>query len=276
MKKYAFYNQTIGQQIEFQRTLAEAGFTPKDIERLIKEPGLAKTMLDSIRPKPNNFPQFDHLFKNRSEQVAERLRLDKDLPKAFRTSALLYDTIDTTSNHYQMAEDCEFLLVSLGGYKKTQKSIRELTKLKNGIWLSSQFQEDTNKFCLHETAADYFYAKPGFYWVRINLMANWEPKDGRSIDQVWDKSIGTKLNAGSLGNSALVLQDQQLCKMQNGIDFPYFDHADQQLKVSGAVSGAGFSRTPFSFWHNDYREVHFYSHDSDIVSKRYSAPALVE
>ena len=271
MKRYIFYDQTIGQQIEFQRTLAEAGFTPKEVERLIKEPGLAKTMLDSIRAaKPNNFPQFDHLFKNRSEQVAERLRLDKDLPKAFRTSASLYDTIDTTSNHYQMAEDCEFLLVSLGDFKKTQKSIRELTKLKNGIWLSNQFQEDENKFCLHETAADYFYAKPGFYWVRINLMANWDPKNGRSVDQVWDKSIGTKLNAGSLGNPALDLQDQQLRKMQNGIDFPYFDHADQQ------VSGGGSSRAPYSRWDGGNRGVLFHLFDSGCVAGDVSAPALVE
>jgi hypothetical protein len=273
MKKYTFYDQTIGQQIEFQRTLAEAGFTPKEAERIIKEPGLAKTMLDSIRAvKTNHFPEFDRFFKNRSEQVAERRRLDKDLPKALRISDSLFDTIDTTSNHYQMAEDCEFLLVSLGGFEKTQKSILELTKLKNGIWLSSQFQEDENKFCLHETAADYFYAKPGFYWVRINLMANWDPKNDhdRSVDQVWDESIGTKLNAGSLGNPALDLQDRKLRQMQNGIDFPYFDHADQQL------SGCGSSRVPYSRWSVDRCEVRFYSHGSGYVLGRASAPALVE
>lgn len=228
-------------------------------------------ILDGIYPtKKNNFPQFDRFFKNRSEQAAKRRRLNKDSPKALRISDSLFDTLDTTSDHYQMAEDLEFLLVVLSGFRKTQQSIRELIKLTHGIWLSDQFKEDENKFCLHETAADYFYVKPGLYWVRINLMANWDPENGRSVDQVWEKSIGTKLNAGSLGDAALALQDPELRRMQNGRDFPFFDHADQQ------VSGVGFSRAPYSGWYDCPCEVYFYSHVSGCVFEGYSAPALVE
>lgn len=47
----SFFETTIGQQIEFQRVLASAGFTDSDIARVIKEPSLASTMYVAIQPK---------------------------------------------------------------------------------------------------------------------------------------------------------------------------------------------------------------------------------
>lgn len=47
----SFYDTTIGQQVEFHRVLASAGFTVGDIARIIKEPDLAATMYSSIQPK---------------------------------------------------------------------------------------------------------------------------------------------------------------------------------------------------------------------------------
>ena len=46
----SFFNITIGQQIEFQRVLASAGFTDVDIARIIKEPSLASAMYVAIQP----------------------------------------------------------------------------------------------------------------------------------------------------------------------------------------------------------------------------------
>lgn len=47
----SFYDTTVGQQVEFQRVLASAGFTDADIVRIIKEPNLASVMYASIQPK---------------------------------------------------------------------------------------------------------------------------------------------------------------------------------------------------------------------------------
>lgn len=46
----SFFDITIGQQIEFQRVLASAGFTDVDIARIIKEPSLASAMYVAIQP----------------------------------------------------------------------------------------------------------------------------------------------------------------------------------------------------------------------------------
>ena len=48
----SFFDTTIGQQVEFQRVLASAGFTDSDIARIIKEPNLASAMYGAIQPKP--------------------------------------------------------------------------------------------------------------------------------------------------------------------------------------------------------------------------------
>ena len=47
----SFFDTTIGQQVEFQRVLASAGFTDSDIARIIKEPNLASTIYLAIQPK---------------------------------------------------------------------------------------------------------------------------------------------------------------------------------------------------------------------------------
>lgn len=46
----SFYDTTVGQQQQFQIALALAGFTDKDIARVIREPELALAMLEAIQP----------------------------------------------------------------------------------------------------------------------------------------------------------------------------------------------------------------------------------
>lgn len=50
----SFYDTTVGQQVEFQRVLASAGFTDSDVVRIIKQPNLAATMYASIQPQTLN------------------------------------------------------------------------------------------------------------------------------------------------------------------------------------------------------------------------------
>jgi len=47
----SFYDITIGQQVEFQRVLAKAGFTDADIARIIKDPSVASKMYAAIQPQ---------------------------------------------------------------------------------------------------------------------------------------------------------------------------------------------------------------------------------
>lgn len=54
----SFHDITVGQQIEFSRVLSSAGFTKQDVERIIRNPSLAKVLhgalLSVTTPEPDN------------------------------------------------------------------------------------------------------------------------------------------------------------------------------------------------------------------------------
>jgi hypothetical protein len=223
----------------------------------------------NLSTKKNNFPQFDHLLKPLSEQAVELRRLNKELPETLRVPDSLFKNLDTTSSHYQMVENCEFYLAVSGGFKKTRRTIREMTKLMYGICVYDQFDQYEKNCYLHWSAADYFYAKPGIYRLCINFMANWNPVSGCSMNQIWQKYDGTKLNVGSLGDAALALQDPMLRRKQDGLNFPYFYHTDIRVPIDD------YSRGMCSLWDIDDRVVYFDLVNSGYISKKYSAPTLV-
>ena len=67
----SFFDTTIGQQVEFQRVLASAGFTDSDIARIIKEPNLALTMYASIQPKQTSVPNIIARVERQLARYAE-------------------------------------------------------------------------------------------------------------------------------------------------------------------------------------------------------------
>ena len=69
----SFYDTTVGQQVEFQRVLASAGFTDSDIARIIKEPNLASTMYASIQPKLG--PSMPSWYVSPEQQLARARQL---------------------------------------------------------------------------------------------------------------------------------------------------------------------------------------------------------
>ena len=54
----SFHEITVGQQIEFSRVLSSAGFTKQDVERIIRNPSLAKVLhgalLSVTTPEPDS------------------------------------------------------------------------------------------------------------------------------------------------------------------------------------------------------------------------------
>lgn len=264
------FDLKIGDGHELLLALQNAGLTAKQARRFIDDPAYAKQCIDQL-PKEviDRFAKYKKLLFSIAKQASDLREQNRQMPAEFQIADSEFDSLGTNSDHVQMYEDLEFLLISLGDFKRTQKLFRLQTKLTHGIWFSDRFRADEDSFVLHETAADYFYKEAGIYRLRINLAANWER---RSVDQIWERDLkaGKKLNAGSLGNVALNVQDRKLLRLQDGIHLPYHDHADQ------IRSGGGPSRAPYSFWDGVVSEVYFSSSVSDDVGSGYSAPALVE
>ena len=105
----SFYDTSVGQQVEFQRVLASAGFTDSDITRIIKEPNLASTMYASIQPKL--VPSMQSWWRTPEQQLARARLLWPNAflpepPKEFtpwtKSEVLLLHVPDTFDNLWNL------------------------------------------------------------------------------------------------------------------------------------------------------------------------------
>ncbi|MEI6229044.1 MAG: hypothetical protein WCP11_03430 [Candidatus Saccharibacteria bacterium] len=219
----------------------------------------------------DKFAQFAHLLRSLEEQAIELRRLNKQMPKKMQVPDSWFDNLDTVSDHIQLIEDLEFFfIVPPGTLKKVveyQLKLMELTQ--PGIWLFSDFEEDTKNLSLDSTADAEMYAKPGIYRLRINLVSYWDPKNGSSVDKAREQATaaGVKL-AGLPAVGAYAAQKPELYQSQDGENLPYFDIADLR-------SGDDGSRALYSGWRRNDREAYFGSYGSDRVDRRYARPSFV-
>ena len=108
----SFFDTTIGQQVEFQRVLASAGFTDSDIARIIKEPNLASTMYLAIQSKAvATVPTWWHTTIGQQFARARQLWPNAVLPeppKEFtprtKSEVLLLHVPDTFDNLWNLVD----------------------------------------------------------------------------------------------------------------------------------------------------------------------------
>jgi len=183
------------------------------------------------------------------------------MPRKLRVSDAWFD-LDTTSQHVQGVEDLEFFYVQLGTLEATWAFNQKLVALTQPAIYDSGFARDARSMRLHRTAHQY---ESGIHRVRINLVDNWDPEKGRTVDAVRVRTTQELAAVEPVG--AYGLQDPQLYQSQDGVNLPYFDCA-------GLEQGVGFRRVPYSLWDGFFREV-FFSHSAGHVVGLYAAPSLV-
>lgn len=105
----SFYDTTIGQQIEFQRVLASAGFTDVDIARIIKEPSLASAMYAAIQPTVTAVQTSWYVAPERQLERARQLWPNAVLPEPpegftprTKSEVLLLHVPDTFDNLWNL------------------------------------------------------------------------------------------------------------------------------------------------------------------------------
>lgn len=130
----------------------------------------------------------------------------------------------------------------------------------------SGFSTDADNLRLDETARKY---APGVHLVEINLVDNWDPENGRSVDQVRVNAAknGQKL-AGAEVLGAYALQDPELLHLQDGRGLPFCD-------LAGLRQGADFGQVPNFNWNSANRKAYLNSWNSDNVNRNYAAPSVV-
>jgi len=264
------FDMTIGQDHELKLALQNAGMTLEDAVQVGGNPQLAAKMVAALRVDSpmraypdRDFSRYNQYLRPLSEQLEVLRDLNRRMPSKLRVSDAWLD-LDTASDHVQGVEDLETFFVSFDLLEPTWAFSQKLVELTQPAIYDSGFRKDAANMRLHRTARRY---APGIHRVRINLVDNWDPENGRNVEQVRERAVSKQLGAVEpIG--AYALQDPRLYQSQDGENLPYFDCA-------GIEQGDGFRQAPYSYWDGLNREVYFCSGSADSVDSIFAAPSLV-
>ncbi|NCC85876.1 MAG: hypothetical protein EOM03_17420 [Clostridia bacterium] len=166
----SFYDTTIGQQVEFHRVLASAGFTDSDIARIIKEPNLAATMYASIQPRlVANVPSW----YVSPEQQLERARqlwpnaVLPESPKEFtprtKSEVLLLHVPDSFDNLWNLVNAPEgYTKYHWDGVKSDKRNLRlapNKVEFTEPVWLAFDPEHGKGE-------------RPDSFWGQANVAAS--------------------------------------------------------------------------------------------------------
>lgn len=267
MSKFSYYEISAGQLIEFQRILAEAGFTPKEVDSIIKEPALAKKMLEAIQvAQPDRYPQYAKFLYSLEKQKVELKHINGQMARKKQVPKLFFDKINTDDGgHIQMGESLNYIYIeSSESLEETFDFNLEIIRITQPNIYPPDFAKDTKHLVRHQKARKY---KPGAHVININLFANWAPDEGRSVRQLRKSPLETGVWFGAIEPiGAYGSQDPLLLQSQDGVSHPYQDQAGLIQ-----VSGVALDRVPCFHWYSDLSKVFFDSCDADFVDHEYAA-----
>ena len=130
----------------------------------------------------SRYSPYLHSLANQLELLRD---LNRRMPKRLRVSDERFIQ-DTPTGHDQRVENLEFFFVVLDSPEQTWAYNQKLVELTQPVIWDSGFDRSTRSMRLHRTARRY---EPGVHRIRINLVDNWDPQKGRTIDQVRDRAV---------------------------------------------------------------------------------------
>jgi hypothetical protein len=187
----SLYDITKGEGVELDRILSQAGFDAEMAKTIIGQPQLADVMMAALREQlqPIRFDRYQQFLMPLDRQLDCLLGLDAKVWNSRVTNAGWFDGLSTVSDHEQTVEDLEFFWVSFGSLDEDLRlhwqAIAAKQRVPNDGGLYIKTNDEHAR--LHHTARTY---APGIHRVRINLLANWEPQNGRSVTQVREQVPG--------------------------------------------------------------------------------------
>lgn len=273
------FDTTLGQFDQFKRILAEqANMTAEEVAAVCKDPELAVVMLEALRAKrdADPFESFASKVMSASDWMAVLRRYNtlywdnRFTDEDFATAEAQLSEIG--EDHTQSVRGLFGFHVVFGSVKETVEMWMRVFKgeLPNAeLWDTLQFDE--KHFRLHETALTY---EPGIHLVHVNLVSYWEPKDGRTIDEVRPQAIAAKEHLAQLELLSIwgVLTDLFQC--QNGTDLPFTDMAGTEITVPGSSASDAWRHVLYVFWYPENRKGWVHARWAVHRNQEWSAPVV--
>lgn len=287
MAEHPLYDTPYGKVTQFERKLAEAGLNAYMIDAINKKRGLAKSWVDDLRQRLDPTPvavtatgldRYTPYLLSVTDQLERISEFNDRFWGGFFTqeeAALalgIVGTGDYSHGHVQSVDDLEILYVDFGSPEKTVEMWwKVLVGTQPNAWRWDKLKTDAKHLRLHSYARQY---GPGIHRVRINLVANWEPKDGRTVIQARERALATAqtLAAGEV-LAAYGLHDE-LLRQQDGENLPYTDLAGYEATLPGDRPWAHY---PYLDWSRSGRRVRLLAYWTAYVSYYdWAAPVVRE
>ena len=238
----SFFDTTIGQQVEFHRVLASAGFTDVDIARIIKEPSLASAMYEAMQPTVTAVQTSWYVAPERQLERARQLWPNAVLPEppkeftpATASEVLLLhvpDTFDTLWNLVNAPEGyTKYRWESVKSDKRNLRLAPNKVEYTEPVWLA--FDPERGKG-----------ERPDSFWGQADLAAS----------EVF---------------SALIQFPEWSLAWFNGASAPNL--SGYQLKYDG-----NWSSVPYLFRWDDGRRLGLYDYWADGRNAYWSSPSVRE
>lgn len=222
---------------EIKRQMDQDGGYPFDLFRLEKH---LQSAVEGDFPSDSRFDRYGRFLLTLEEQLDLLRKLDVTVWNDRVSEAGWFDGLNTVSEHVQRLDDLEFFYVEFGSpalnVELHWKAIARHQQVPSDGGLYTK--TEPNDLRLHPLTKSY---TPGIHRVRINLVAHWEPQDGRTLIQVRERAkAANQILAHAEALAAYGLHDE-LLRQQDGENFPYTDLAGFEYKFSGSRD---FARCP--------------------------------
>jgi len=226
-------------------------------------------------------PRLNNLLPTLSQQAAtisvglekfgKGLGLDIDLMRRFD---LWLDKIDFSAlETAQAINDCKVVIAWLGDLRNTVRFYQMLVedqRVAIGLstnWFFTSFDELPME--LDATAWQGYGTEPGIYIAEgVNLLDNWDPENGSSVDQARADAEGKEdyFLASVEALAFYATADPELYRLQDGNNFPYY-------AMAGIRSGDDLSESPLSCYTYNCR-IGFGSGFTKYVVSVFASPSL--
>lgn len=179
--------------------------------------------------------------------------------------------IDTSSEHTQQIDDLESLHVQFDSLEETVEMWwRVYVGEQSGSWRWSELRLDAGHLRLLDSNVKTY--EPGIHRIRINLIAHWEPEDGRTLEEVRTQAKVSGEILAQLEVMSVYGLHSKLFREQDGRNLPYSDMPGTGVIVPDCSEPYAL----YFFWSPFDYKTRLTAHRVDSRRCWAAAPVLIE
>ncbi len=188
-------------------------------------------LADGQFPENTRFDRYNHLLLSLDDQL-ERLRRYNTKYWDSRLTDEQLAAVDTSGDLTQRVDDLTAFHVQFDSLEETVEMWwRVYVGEQPKQWRWDELKLDSEHLRLLTSNVRQY--EPGIHRIRIDLVAHWEPEDGRTLEEVREGAKGTSEILAQLEVLSAYGLHSELFREQDGENLPYSDMPGTDVSVPG-------------------------------------------